>query len=148
MEYYEKQKGDYLISTDRDRLDITAVHKYLSKSSYWAQGRTRHTVATSIDHSLCFGVYYTVDSRQVGFARAVTDQASFAWLCDLFILEPHRGKGLGKWLVETIISHLQVRNVKRIILATSDAHTLYGKYGKFGRLQYPERWMERLADNI
>jgi len=135
---------DYTISTDKQRLDLALVHRYLSQSSYWAQGRPREVVAKSIESSLCFGAY-TSDGRQVGFARVVTDRATIAWLCDVFVLEEHRGRGLGKRLVEAVVSHPDLRHLRRILLATSDAHGLYRGYGGFAPLSHPERWMEKLA---
>ena len=143
MDAFERRRGEYLLSTDRAKLDLAVIHEYLANSSYWAKGRPREVVAVSIAQSLCFGLY-SADQAQVGFARAVTDYATYAWVCDVFILEPHRGKGLGKWLVETIVRHPDLANLKRIVLATQDAHGLYSKYGGFQPLRNPERWMERL----
>ncbi len=100
MKPFELQRDGYTISTDKARLDISAIHEYLSERSYWAEGRPREVVERAIENSLCFGVYE--GERQAGFARVVTDYATFAWLCDVFILEDYRGRGLGKWLVETI----------------------------------------------
>ena len=119
---------------------------FLSERSYWAAGRSLQTVKDSIDHSACFGVYKNVN-EQVGFARIVTDLTTIVWICDLFILETHRGKGLGKWLVKTIVNHPDLKKVRRHMLATKDAHTLYNKYGGFNRLENPEKWMTRFADN-
>lgn len=144
MEPFEARRGGYLISTDKGRLDLGTVQKYLAESSYWARGRSRQTMASAVEHSLCFGLY-APGGAQAGFARVVTDLATFAWLCDVFVLEPHRGKGLGKWLVETIVGHPQLANLKRILLATQDAHGLYRRYGGFQALRSPERWMERLG---
>ena len=134
-------RDNYLISTDKSKLNINIIHHYLSQESYWAQGRSIETVCKSIEHSLCFGVY-TAD-RQVGFARVVTDYATFAWLADVFILKPHRGLGLSKWLVESIVAHPDLQNLKNFLLATSDAHELYRRYGGFAALEKPEKWMIR-----
>ncbi len=139
----EVQRDDYTISTDRTKLDVDLIHDYLSYSSYWAQGRSYDAVQTSIEHSLCFGVY--AGAQQVGFARIVTDYATFAWLCDVFVLEPHRGRGLGKWLVETIVAHPQLRDLQVFLLATRDAHELYRRSGGFELLPMPEKWMVRRA---
>jgi GNAT superfamily N-acetyltransferase len=146
MQHDEYRKGEYVISTDRARLDLSTIHVYLSLGSYWALGRTKEAVATSIEHSLCFGVY-AADGSQAGFARVLTDEATFAWLCDVFILEAHRGKGLGKWLVETVVAHPSLRGMPRTLLATRDAHNLYGRYGGFERLPNPDRWMVRVSAN-
>jgi GNAT superfamily N-acetyltransferase len=137
----EVARGGGTISTDKSRLDIDLVHDYLSRVSYWAQGRSRAVVEKSIEHSLCFGVYVGVD--QVGFARVVTDYATFAWLCDLFIVESHRGLGLGKWLVECVAAHPDLQELKLFILATRDAHALYARHAGFEPLASPEHWMIR-----
>jgi GNAT superfamily N-acetyltransferase len=130
--------GAYLISTDRKRLKVDAIHEYLSRESYWARGVTREKVADSIANSLCFGVYHGVD--QVGFARVVTDRATFAWLADVYVLPDHRGAGLGKRLVEAVVAHPWVRPVRRLMLATADAHGLYEQYG-LRALDRPQRFM-------
>ncbi len=130
------------ISTDKSRLDIPLIHAWLSRASYWAQGRSLETVQRSLEHSLCFGVYE--GNRQVGFARVVTDYATFAWLCDVFVLDSHRKSGLGKWLVETITAQPDLKKLHLFILATRDAHELYRHYGGFEPLQAPERWMARV----
>ena len=136
----EWRRGDYLISTDRARLDTEVIHDYLSNSSYWAAGRSLETVRRSIEHSFAFGLYK--DERQVGFARVITDYATFAWLADVFVLEEFRGQGLGKWLVDVIIKHPSLQGFRRWVLATKDAHELYRPFG-FNELNKPERWMER-----
>ena len=136
----EWQRGDYLISTDRQRLNIEFIHEYLSTETYWAKGRPLEVVDRSIQHSLVFGLYR--GDAQVGFARVITDYATFAWLADVFVLESHRGRGLGKWLTETIISHPDLQGFRRWALATKDAHELYRQFG-FAELKLPERWMER-----
>ena len=137
----EYQRGDYTISTDKAKLDLPLIHDFLNRVSYWAQGRSFETVQTSVEHSLCFGVY--AGSQQVGFARIVTDYATFSWLCDVFILESHRGRGLGKWLVECVVAHPDLRDVRLFTLATRNAHELYRRYGGFESLPTPERWMVR-----
>ena len=131
----------YTISTNKDLLDIDLIHAYLKHQSYWAQGRSRETVQRSIENSLCFGVYQ--GRQHVGFARVVTDFATFSWICDVFILETHRGKGLGKRLIQAIVSHPDLQNDNRFLLATRDAHELYRKYGGFETLPMPDKWMVR-----
>jgi GNAT superfamily N-acetyltransferase len=134
------RQGVYSISTDRARLDLEVIHDYLSKESYWAKGRSMETIRRSIENSVAFGVYK--DKEQVGFARVITDYATFAWLADVFILDSARGHGLGKWLVEVILAHPELQGFRRWVLATKDAHGLYRRYG-FEELKRPERWMER-----
>ena len=129
------------ISTDKARLDLDMIHHFLSEASYWARGRASATVEKAIENSLCFGVY--VRNEQVGFARVVTDGATFAWLCDLFILETHRGQGLGKRLVEYIVGYPELRDLRLFLLATADAHELYSRYGGFVPLQDVQKWMMR-----
>lgn len=137
MEY---KKSEYTISTDNSRLNIPLIHRYLSESSYWATERPLDVVERSIENSLCFGIYK--DQEQVGFARVITDYATFAWLADVFVLENHRGHGLGKWLMDVIIAHPDLQGFRRWVLATKDAHELYRRYG-FMELKRPERFMER-----
>ena len=143
MSIIEYKHDGYLISTDKSKLDLFIIHQYLSQESYWAQGRSLDTVRKSIDHSLCFGVY--VDDEQIGFARVVTDYVTFAWLADVFILELYRGRGLSKWLVECIVTHSDLQNLKNFLLATKDAHDLYRRHGGFELLEKPERWMIRVG---
>ncbi len=135
---------NYFISTDKSLLDVKMIHAFLSKSSYWAQGRSYDIVKKSIEQSLCFGVYIDIHQNQklsqVGFGRIVTDYATFAWLCDVFIIDSHRGKGLGKLLLEYIISYPDLQGLQRFVLATRDAHKLYHQFG-FENLSNPDRWM-------
>jgi len=140
----EWQNGEFTVSTDRNRLQIDAIHKFLAEESYWAKERTREQTELAIKNSLPFGVYR--DEKQIGFARVVTDYATFAYLGDVYILEEFRGKGLSKWLMETILSHPDLHGFRRWILATADAHGLYGQFG-FSALKFPERWMEKSAPN-
>ncbi len=137
----EHLHNGYLISTDPDLLDLDVIHRWISEESYWAPGRTRNTVKRSLANSLNFGVY-TADRETVGFARVVTDFATFGWLCDVFVLEEHRGRGLGTALMKTVAEHPQLTNLQRIILATGDAHELYARYG-FELMTNPKHWMER-----
>jgi GNAT superfamily N-acetyltransferase len=115
-----------------------AVVAFLSRS-YWAQGRTRDVIERSIEHSLCFSLY--AGDRQIGFARVVTDRATFAYLCDVFIDESHRGQGLGKWLMSAVMNHPDLQGLRRWTLATRDAHGLYKQFG-WTALKNPGRWME------
>jgi GNAT superfamily N-acetyltransferase len=141
MAIVESRRGEYTVSTERARLDVDFVHEFLSRSSYWAQGRPHDIVQASIEHSLCFGLYH--GTQQVGFARVVTDYATFAWLCDFFIIESHRDQGLGKWLIGCVVAHPQLQDPGIFLLATRDAHELYRRYGGFQELQMPEKWMIR-----
>ena len=134
------ERGEYLITTDPSRLDVVLIHNFLSNESYWAVGRSVEVVKRSLDNSLCFGIYR--NTEQVGFARVVTDFATFAWLADVFVVSEHRGRGLAKWLVEVILAHPDLQGFRRWALATKDAHSLYAQFG-FIALHRPERWMER-----
>jgi len=132
-------KKGFTISTDKNLLDFDMIYHYLSKESYWSKGIKVERVQTSIDNSMCFGVY--AGGKQVGFARIVTDKAIFAYLCDVFVLDSHRGLGLSKWLMQTIRNHPELQGLKRWMLATNDAHGLYKQFG-FGSLTNPEKWMD------
>jgi len=138
----EWHRGEYTISTDPSRLDLAVIHEYLSGSAYWAMGRPLELVRRSIENSLPFGVYQ--GSAQIGFARVVTDYATFAWLADVFVLPEFRGQGIGKWLIGVIVEHPRLPGLRRWILATKDAHGLYAQHG-FKPLHAPERFMERFA---
>lgn len=142
MSAYEVKKDEFLISTDKELLDIDVIHSYLSKESYWAMNIPREVVERSIVHSLCFGVYH--ESKQIGFARLVTDQATFAYLADVFILEDHRGQGLSKWLIHSIHAHPELQGLRRWVLGTKDAHGLYEQFGwvRFGEDQL-QRFMQK-----
>jgi GNAT superfamily N-acetyltransferase len=139
----EWRRGDYTVSTDPARLDVAAIHEFLSTRSYWAQGRDFETVRRAVENSLPFGVYH--GARQVGFARVVTDYATFAWLADVYVLEEFRGAGLGKWLVEVVLSHPGLQNLRRWILGTRDAHELYRRFG-FREVEQPQFYMHKLRD--
>jgi GNAT superfamily N-acetyltransferase len=145
MSIIEYRREPFLISTDKQKLNLQVIFDFLAHQSYWAQGRTISTIAKSLENSLCFGVYET--DRQIGFARVITDYATFGWVCDLFIVKSHRQHGLGKWLVESLISHPDLKNVRRLVLATQDAHELYRRYGGFDVLTEPDRWMTRVLPN-
>lgn len=131
-------RSAYTISTDPTRLDLETIHAFLA-NSYWAKGIPREVLDRAIANSLSFGLYE--GDRQVGFARVVTDKATYAYLADVFVLESHRGKGLGKWLVEVILGHPELSGLRRWGLVTRDAHGLYSRNG-FAPLAHPERHME------
>jgi GNAT superfamily N-acetyltransferase len=141
----EYRKGEFLISTDRARLDLTVIHGFLT-TCYWAKGIPPDVVARSIEHSLCFGIY-DGGGTQVGFARVVSDYATVAYLGDVFVLESYRGRGLGKWLMECVTQHPALQNLRRWILLTRDAHGLYSQFG-FTPLTAPERYMELHRPNV
>jgi len=135
----ERTHQDYTLSDDPARLDLDAIHGFLSRS-YWSPGIPRETVARAMANSLCFGVY--LGDTQVGFARLVTDRATFAYLADVFVLEPHRGRGLSRALMELVFSHPEVQGLRRWLLATRDAHGLYRKFG-FVDLANPAMFLTR-----
>jgi GNAT superfamily N-acetyltransferase len=142
MTVLARNRDGYTISTDRAKLDTEAIYRFLAEASYWAEGRPLDTVTTSIEHSLCFGV--NKEDLLVGFARVVTDYATFAWVCDVFVVESHRRRGLGKWLIACIVEHPDLQGML-LMLATRDAHELYRRYGGFDSLRDPGRWMARLT---
>jgi N-acetylglutamate synthase-like GNAT family acetyltransferase len=131
---------EYTISTDKSKLDIDAIHDFLTNRSYWALGRSMDTVKRSIDNCLCFGMYNS-EGKQVGFARVLTDYAIFAYIMDVFILEDYRKQGLGKKLMDHIMQHQHLQGLNRIMLATKDAHSLYEKQG-FKVTAMPDNLME------
>ena len=133
--------SDYQISTDRDRIDVDLVFHFLSDESYWRRGIPRHIVERSIENSLCFGVYS--GDEQVGFARVITDRATFALIADVFIVASHRGKGLSKRLMREVVNHPDLQGLSRMLLLTSDAHSLYEQFG-FVEIANSWRFMERL----
>jgi GNAT superfamily N-acetyltransferase len=135
----EYRKGDFLVSTDQSRLDVDVIHEFLT-NCYWAKGIPKDTVLRSIANSLCFGVYS--DEKQVGFARVISDFATYAYLGDVFVLDAFRGHGLGKWIMECIVAHPSLQGLRGWALATRDAHGLYAQFG-FTPLHAPDRWMER-----
>lgn len=142
----EATQGDYKLSTDNAQLDVAVIHQYLSKESYWAQRIPLDVVQRSIDNSLCFGLYH--QDTQVGFARVVTDKATFAYLADVFILPEHRGKGLSKWMLGFIHQYPELQGLRRWLLGTLDAHELYKQFGwtllppevapRFMQLHFPD----------
>jgi GNAT superfamily N-acetyltransferase len=135
----EYRLGEFVISTDRERLSLDVIHGFLT-NCYWAKGIPRQVVARSIEHALCFGIY-DGNGAQVGFARVVSDFATIAYVGDVFVLETHRGRGLGKWLMHCITQHPALQNLRRWILTTRDAHGLYSQVG-FTPVKAPERFME------
>jgi GNAT superfamily N-acetyltransferase len=143
MEY---RRDGFVVSTDRARLDLPAIHVFLAGSSYWAKGVPFETFARSAENSLCFGVYDSA-GVQVGFARVISDFATFAYIADVFVLDSYRGHGLGKLLMECIQQHPQLQGLRRWVLTTRDAHGLYEKFG-FRSPQFPERYMEILRPNM
>ena len=143
----EWRNGEFIISTDRNRLPIDRIHKFLTEESYWAKERTLQQTVAAIENSLTFGVYENEKGENlIGFARVVSDYATFAYIGDVFIIKEFRGRGLSKWLMEIIVDHPDLQNLRRWILATRDAHALYEKFG-FAALRFPERWMEKTAPN-
>ncbi len=141
----EETKDNYLFSTDKARLDIEVIHNYLSNDSYWVQGIPLDILKRSIENSECFGIY--LGSQQIGFARVVTDKATFAYLGDVFVLEGHRGKGLSKHLMEFILKHPELQGFRRWMLLTRDAQELYSKFG-FQKFHAPKRCMELWSPDI
>ncbi len=140
----EWQRDQYLVSTDKRRIDLAVVHGFLT-NSYWATGVPLEIVRRAIEHSLAFGVY--ADERQVGLARVITDYATYAYIADVFILDAFRGLGLGVWLMECVAEHPNLQGLRRWTLFTRDAHGLYEKTG-FKPSAYPERLMERLDNDV
>jgi GNAT superfamily N-acetyltransferase len=132
-------KNEFHISTDKDLLDFEVIYNYLNKESYWSLGIPEVTLRTAIKNSMCFGVYK--QDKQAGLARVVTDKATFAYICDVFILQDYRGFGLSKWLMQTIVNHPELQGLRRWSLATADAHGLYKQFG-FNEIIRPDRWME------
>ena len=135
MEWF---KDDFIITTDKQKIDMAYVHSFLTQS-YWAKNIPLSVVQQSINGSLCFAIWH--QQKQVGFARVITDEATFAYLADVFIDEHYRGRGLSKWLVQVILEYPSLQGLRRFLLATRDAHGLYSQYG-FELLTHPERWMQ------
>lgn len=140
----ESVRGEYTISTDRARIDIAAVHDFLSKT-YWSPGIPEDVVRRGIAGALCFGIYHGRD--QVGFARVITDRATYAYLSDVYVLEAHRGRGLAKWMMELVMAHPSLQGLRRFALSTRDAHALYEQFG-FQIVANPERQMEIMRRDI
>jgi len=140
----EYHKLGFTVSTDPARLDLKLIHAFLTRS-YWAEGIKYEKVKTAVDNSFCFGLFE--GSAQIGFARVVTDYARIAYLADVFVLEPYRGKGLAQWLMSVIMAHPELHDIDKWFLVTADAHTLYEKYG-FTSPGKPEMYMERVRAKI
>jgi GNAT superfamily N-acetyltransferase len=132
---------DIRISTDPAEIDFALVHRFLSEESYWCPGIPAAVVRRAIEHSLCFSAL-AADGRQLGFARVVSDHATFAYLCDVFVVAEARGQGIGKQLMAAVLAHPELQHLRRFMLATADAHALYAEYG-FTALDKPERFMQR-----
>lgn len=140
----EWKRNSLIVTTDPNRQDPTAIHAFLTRA-YWCEGISLEMVERAVRHSLCFGL---IDgAAQVGLARVVTDYATFGYLCDVYVLESHRGKGLGRWLIQCVMSHPQLQRLRRFNLSTRDAHSLYAGFG-FQHLRNPECQMERHKPDI
>ncbi|HCU58344.1 MAG TPA: hypothetical protein DF984_09030 [Anaerolineaceae bacterium] len=137
----EEERGGFLLSFDKDRLQLDRVEDFLVRGSYWANDRSREVIETSIQNSVCLGIYR--EGLQVAFARLVTDRSTFAWLCDVYVDDAQRGHSLGKWLVEAACRYTDQMGISLTLLATRDAHGLYATYGHFRPLDVPEKWMRR-----
>jgi GNAT superfamily N-acetyltransferase len=139
------RRGPYFLSTDPALLDVSLIHGFLSEQSYWAPGIPREVVERSLKNSLCFGLFH--ESQQIGFARVLTDRATFAWLGDVFVIDAFRGQGLGKWMVGALLEHPDLQGLRRILLGTRDAHNLYSRFG-FTPLADPSRFLEIHRPNL
>jgi len=137
-------KNQFTITTEKAKFDVEFIHSFLTHS-YWAEGISKEIIKRSIEGALCFGVFE--NDKQIGFARMITDKATFAYLADVFIIEEYRGRGLSKWLLEVIMSHPSLQGLRRVMLATKDAHGLYEKFG-FTALNNVDRWMQIHDPNI
>ncbi|MBU3027260.1 GNAT family N-acetyltransferase [Zobellia galactanivorans] len=145
MEIVETHKKEYTISTDKDKLDILCIHKFLSNETDWAKGIPMNTLKTSIENSLNFGLYH--NNKQIGFARIISDYSTIAYLGDVFVLKEYRGNGLSKWLINEIMEHPNLQGLRRWILLTDTAEWLYRKFG-FTALSHPEFYMEKHNPNV
>ncbi len=143
----EWRRGEFVVSTDPSRLDLPAIQRWLSEESYWARGIPLDVVRRGIEHSLSFGLYDDGGKRLAGFVRIISDYATFAYVCDVFVLDEYRGRGLGVWLMECVAAHPRLRGLRRWSLGTRDAHGLYEKTG-FTLLAAPERWMEKADPDV
>jgi GNAT superfamily N-acetyltransferase len=140
----EWRRGEFLISTNHERIEIETIHHFLTTETYWAGERTLEVVRRSFENSLPFVIYK--DEETIGFARVVSDFATFAWLADVFVRQEYRGLGLSRWLMEAVLAHPDLQGLRRFLLATRDAHGLYRQFG-FDDLRIPYLWMERTAPN-
>ena len=139
---YEERRGDFLLSFDKDRLQLDVIERFLTRQSYWAQNRPRAVIETSIQHSVCWGIYH--HGLQVAFARLVTDQSTFAWLADVFVDQEQRGQGMGKWLVQAACDYADRLKIDLMVLSTRDAQGLYQTYGGFHPVEDPNKWLKRM----
>lgn len=139
--YYEEKRGPYLLSFDKERLQLDVIEGFLAQQSYWAQDRPRAVIITTIQHSVCLGIYH--QGLQVAFARLVTDKSTFAWLCDVFVDEGQRGHGLGKWIVQAACTYADRLKIDLVVLSTRDAQKFYEIYGGFHPLDNPSKWLSR-----
>ena len=137
--FYTQTREGYHVSTDPSLLDLALIQRYLAEDSYWAKGVPMDVVKRSVEGSLCLGLY-DADDAQVGFSRVITDRATFAYLCDVFVLPEHRGQGLGVWLTDCVLAHPDLQGLRRFLLTTQTAHGVYEKSG-FIRVPFPERFM-------
>jgi len=135
---FTAEKDGFILTTDKAKLDIISIHQYLSTEAYWCKNVSIEIVKRSIDGSMCFGIFH--GQRQVGFARVITDTATFGYLADVFIINDYRGRGLAKWLMQCIMGHSELQGFRSWMLATRDAHGLYSRFG-FKPLEKPERIM-------
>ncbi|MDR5839012.1 GNAT family N-acetyltransferase [Caballeronia sp. LZ034LL] len=135
-------RDDYRVSTDIESFDFDVIHRYLSEEAYWSPGIAREKVERAARHSLAFGLF--LRDEQIGYARMVTDTATFAYLADVFVLSAHRGAGLGVWLIDCVMAHPDLQGLRRMMLVTSDAHRLYARHG-FVASAHPERIMEKVG---
>jgi GNAT superfamily N-acetyltransferase len=142
--FQEHRRGEFLVSTDPAKLDVEVIHRYLAEESYWARGMTLATLRRAVAHSLCFGLY--AGEKQIGFARVISDYATYAYLSDVFVLDGYRGQGLGQWLLACVVAHPELQSLRRFGLTTRDAQALYARLG-WRPLRYPERHMERLPED-
>jgi len=145
MEEMTIYKGEFCISTDKEKLDVDSIHDFLSTTAYWCLNIPKDNVQTSIHNSLCFGVYE--DKKQIGFARVITDFATIAYLGDVYVLEEYRGLGISKWLMEIVMNHPNLQGLRRWILLTADAHELYRKFG-WTDISDSTKWMEFYNKNV
>ncbi len=135
---FERKLGRFELTTDKNRMQLDVIYRFLQKS-YWANKRSLEAIRKSIEYSLPFGIFD--GDKQIGFARVITDYSTFAWIADVYIDEEYRGQGLSKWLMESMLTHPELQDLRRWVLATKDAHSLYNQFG-FKLLNKPERWME------
>jgi len=141
---FEHYRNQFTVSADPSKLDVEAIYDFLSHC-YWSEGIPRETVERAIDHSLCFGLFD--GAKQIGFARVISDHATYAYLCDVYVLESYRGKGLGTWMMSCVMKHPDLQGLRRFTLLTRDAHGLYQKFG-FAAAKNPSRYMEIHVANI